>query len=76
MSKEQSALFNHHGRHVGGGGGWWGGWRRKPPVIGWSLQKEEHAGRAAGELRRLPGSHVSGAPVHLDAKCKVASRQF
>lgn len=44
-----------------------------------ACQKEECAGRAAGELRRLPcpaGSHVSRAPVHLDAKCKVASGQF
>lgn len=46
-----------------------------PLFVGWSPEKEKCAGRATGELRRLPGSHVSGAPVHLDAKCKAASRQ-
>ena len=55
---------------VGGHGG------GSPLFVGWSLEKEECAGRAAGELRRLHGSHVSRAPVHLNAKCKVASRQF
>lgn len=50
--------------------------RRKPTFVGWSQEKEECAGRVTGEPRRLPGSHVSGAPVRLAAKCKVASRQF
>lgn len=40
------------------------------------LEKEECTGRATGEMRRLPSSHVSGAPVHLNATCKAASRQF
>lgn len=81
VSKEQSALFNH-GRHDGGGGGEERERMEAEAPVRWlagACQKEECAGRAAGELRRLPcpaGSHVSGAPVHLNAKCKVASGQF
>lgn len=51
-----------------------GEWEAIEAEAPWNLEKGECTGTE--EVRWLPDSHVSAAPVRLNAKCKAASRQY
>lgn len=51
-----------------------GEWEAMEAEAPWNLEKGECTGNE--EVRWLPDSHVSAAPVRLNAKCKAASRQY